>query len=145
MPVPLLGGVGGGSVHGKDIRGAAWSNRRSAPKARTNGSAVWQRVIARRVRRGNTCVATQRLPLGGRLTVAQCDAYLRLSLRDADLPRRGNRLKARVSYPLTGVRPSSAAANSARSSVSDISQAGTCSSVAAPEDGRTPLNTFGRS
>src|SRR6266496_5626474 len=48
-------------------------------------------------------------------------------------------------YLFTGVRPSSAAATSARSSQSDISQAGSFSSVSAPEDGRTPLNTYSES
>ncbi len=51
-------------------------------------------------------------------------------------------LRAAALYLFTGVRPSSAAATSARSSESDISQAESFSSVSAPEDGRTPLNTY---
>ncbi len=45
-------------------------------------------------------------------------------------------------YLFTGVRPSSAAAISARSSASGVSVDACCSSVSAPEDGRTPLKTY---
>ncbi len=42
----------------------------------------------------------------------------------------------------TRLRPSPAAANWARFSESDISQAASFSSVSAPEDGRTPLESL---
>src|SRR6185503_2142270 len=45
-------------------------------------------------------------------------------------------------YDFSGVRPSSAAATSARSSGSDCPNATGSPCVAAPEDGRTPLNTL---
>ena len=45
----------------------------------------------------------------------------------------------RTPYLFTGVRPSSAAATWARSSVWDIGEFASFSSVSAPEDGRTPL------
>src|SRR5437867_1970262 len=48
---------------------------------------------------------------------------------------------ARALCLFNGVRPSSGAATSARSSVLDLSQAPSCSIVAAPEDGRAPLNS----
>ncbi len=54
------------------------------------------------------------------------------------------KLSPRGTYLITRVRPSSAAANPPPSSVSDISQVASFSSVSAPEDGRTPLNTYRR-